>query len=104
MLDLTSNDEALTMSKWLMYRRYADVGIQTLSWKAVLALCLMVCLSLTEGAGLMMLVPLLQLVGLNVQLGTLGQLAQFFSSLFAAIRLQPTLVTVLALYVLVVTL
>ena len=104
MLDLTSNDEAFTMSKWLMYRRYADVGIQTLSWKAVLALCLMVCLSLTEGAGLMMLVPLLQLVGLNVQQGTLGQLAQFFSSLFAAIRLQPTLVTVLALYVLVVTL
>ena len=72
-----------------------------MAWKVALALVLMVCLSLAEGVGLLMLVPLLQLVGLDVQQGTLGRIAEFLSSLFATVGLQPTLITVLGFYVLI---
>jgi ATP-binding cassette subfamily C protein len=49
-----------------------------------------------------MLVPLLQLVGLDVQQGTLGRVAEFISSIFITIRMQPTLITVLALYIFII--
>ena len=62
-----------------------------MSWKAVLALMLMICLSLMEGIGLLMLVPLLQVVGMNVQQDTLGQIAQFLSSVFTAGGIRPTI-------------
>jgi ATP-binding cassette subfamily C protein len=73
-----------------------------MSWKVTLALGLMVCLGLTEGVSLLMLVPLLQLVGLNVQQGTLGRIAELISSIFANIGLQPTLIIVLGFYVLII--
>jgi len=83
-------------------RKYAITLINTMSWKVVSALGLMVWLGLMEGISLLMLIPLLQLVGLNVQQGTLGQLAQFVSSIFTTIGVQPTLITVLGLYVVIV--
>jgi ABC-type transport system involved in cytochrome bd biosynthesis fused ATPase/permease subunit len=63
---------------------YSATLTRASSWKAALALGLMVSLSLMEGIGLLMLVPLLQLVGLDVQHGTLGRIAQLLSSLFIA--------------------
>ncbi|MFQ5829304.1 MAG: ABC transporter ATP-binding protein [Candidatus Methylomirabilia bacterium] len=71
--------------------------------KAVLALGVMVSLSLTEGAGVLLLVPLLQLVGLEVGQGALGRIAQVLSSVFAAFGVRPTLITVLGLFVLVIS-
>jgi ATP-binding cassette subfamily C protein len=62
----------------------------------------MVALSFMEGVSLLMLVPLLQLVGLDVQQGSIGQLAQFVSHLFSTIGIQPTLISVLSIYVLIV--
>jgi len=70
--------------------------------KAFLALGLMVCLSLTEGVSLLMLIPLLQLVGLDVQQGSIGRLAELISSFFSAIGIHPTLLAVLSIYVLIV--
>ena len=55
---------------------YVATVVQATSWKAALALGLMVGLSLTEGIGLLMLVPLLHLVGIDVQHGALGRIAQ----------------------------
>ena len=78
--------------------------VRIASWKAALALALMVGLSLTEGVGIVMLVPLLYLVGLDVQQGALGQITQFLSSMFAAVNLQPTLVAVLGVYILITSL
>ncbi len=70
--------------------------------KTILVLGLMVCLSLTEGVSLLMLVPLLQLVGLDVQQGILGRIAEFISSVFATIGIRPTLIAVLGFYVLII--
>jgi ATP-binding cassette subfamily C protein len=84
-------------------RKYIGTLVSVTSWKAALALLLMFCTSLTEGAGLLLLVPMLQVIGLDVQQGTVGWLAEFIASIFAAVGVQPTLVTVLGLYVLVVS-
>jgi ATP-binding cassette subfamily C protein len=83
---------------------YLTTLIQNMTWKSGLALGLMVCLGLTEGVSLLMLVPLLQLVGLDVQQGALGHIAEFVSSIFAAVHIPPTLIMVLVVYVLIVIL
>ncbi len=83
-------------------RKYLITLLNIMSWKAVLALGLMICLSLTEGISLLMLVPLLQLVGLNVQEGSIGRLAEFISSIFSTIGIHPTLITVLCIYIFIV--
>jgi len=83
-------------------QRYPITLLNVMSWKVVLALCLMICLSLTEGISLLMLVPLLQLVGLNVQKGSIGRLAEFISSIFSTIGIRPTLIAVLCVYVFIV--
>jgi len=62
----------------------------------------MVSISLMEGISLLMLVPLLQLVGLDVQQGVLGRLAGFISSVFSVVGMRPTLITVLGVYVFIV--
>lgn len=77
--------------------------VGAVSWRIALTLGLMVCVSLTEGLGLLLLVPLLQLAGLDVQQSSLDGIAQFFSSAFTAIGMRPTLIAVLALYVLIIS-
>lgn len=85
-------------------RGYLATLISLLRWRVALALGSMVCLSLMESIGLLMLAPLLQLVGLEVhQEGPLSRIAQFFSSVFTAIGMRPTLIAVLGLYVVVVS-
>ncbi|MFQ5931884.1 MAG: ABC transporter ATP-binding protein [Nitrospiraceae bacterium] len=88
---------------WVLWS-YLSTLARIASWKAALALALMVCLSLTEGVGIVMLVPLLHLVGLDVQQGALGGIAEFLSSMFTAVNLQPTLVSVLGVYILITSL
>ncbi len=85
-------------------RSYLSTLVHIASWKAALAVGLMVCLSLTEGVGIVMLVPLLHLVGLDVQQGALGRIAQFLSSMFMAVNVRPTLVSVLGVYILITSL
>jgi ATP-binding cassette subfamily C protein len=70
-----------------------------LSGKAALALALLIITGLTEGAGLLMLIPLLQSAGLDVGDGAMGQLADHVFSVFAAFGLRPTLIAVLGVYV-----
>jgi ATP-binding cassette, subfamily C, bacterial len=83
-------------------RKYFITLFSIMSWKVALALGLMICLSTMEGISLLMLVPLLQLVGLNVQEGSIGRLAKFISSIFSAIGIRPTLIVVLGVYVFIV--
>jgi ATP-binding cassette subfamily C protein len=82
---------------------YVVVLVDVMSWRVALALVLMVCVGLTEGVGLLLLVPLLQLVGLDVQQGTVDQLAGFVLSVFTVVGVRPTLIPVLVLYVLVIS-
>ncbi len=67
-----------------------------------LTLALMVIISLTEGIGLLLLVPLLQLVGLDVQQGALGQIAGFIGYIFTYMGIKPTLGIVLIIYVAII--
>jgi ATP-binding cassette subfamily C protein len=83
-------------------RRYLITLIKVMSWKVLVALGLMICLSTMEGISLLMLVPLLQLVGLNVQEGSIGRLAEFISSTFSTIGIRPTLIAVLCVYIFIV--
>ena len=83
-------------------QKYIIALITIISWKVALALGLMVSLSLMEGISLLILVPLLKLVGLDVQRGALGRIDEFVSSIFATIGLRPTLIAVLGFYVFIV--
>lgn len=71
--------------------------------KVALALSLMVFISLTEGVGLLLLLPLMQLVGLNVDGGSLGQIAGLTSYFFSLAGVKPTLILVLLVYVAVIS-
>ena len=83
-------------------KRYLLTLIDLMGWKVALALGLMISLGLTEGVSLLMLVPLLQSVGLDVQQGSISRLAGFVSSLFSAVGIRPTLIAVLCVYIFIV--
>src|SRR5215208_5472361 len=83
---------------------YAVTLIRITSWKTPMALVLMFCMVLAQGAQLLLLVPLMQVVGLDVEQGSVGWVAEFVSSVFAAGGLQPSLVTVLVAFGLITSL
>ena len=86
-----------------MIRSYVGALVDVASWKLVFVSLLTVCVTLTEGVGLLLLVPLLQVVGLDVGGGTVGQIGGFITSTFDAVGVRPTLISVLGLYVLVIS-
>lgn len=86
-----------------LLRNYTRNLTQLMPRKVVLAITLMVLLSLTEAVGLVLLIPLLGLVGLDVGQGSLGQIGEVVSAFFRVLGLEPTLVSVLLIYVLVVS-
>lgn len=81
---------------------YLHVLLSALPRKTWLVLALMIGLSFTEWVGVLLLVPLLSLVGLDVDQGAVGRLAEAVTTAFGAIGLQPTLPLVLGVYVTVV--
>ena len=85
-------------------RHYFELLTRFNPGKFGLTVSLMVFISLTEGIGLLLLVPLLQLVGLDVQQGALGQIATGVASFFAYLNITPTLSVVLLIYVLIISL
>ncbi len=82
------------------FRAYAATLLRAMSWKVALALALMLACSVTQGAQLLLLIPLMHVVGLDVGQGSVGWLADLVSSVFAAAGIRPTLVTVLGAFVL----
>jgi ATP-binding cassette, subfamily C, bacterial len=84
-------------------REFVATVIRVMSWKVAVTLALTFCLSVTQGTQLLLLVPLMQLVGLDTQQGSMGWLADLISSVFAAVGLPLTLMTVLGVFVLVTT-
>jgi len=86
-----------------LLRKYTRNLTQLMPRKVLLAITLMVLLSLTEAVGLVLLIPLLGLVGLDVGQGSLGQMGELVSAFFRFLGLEPTLVLVLLIYVLVVS-
>jgi ATP-binding cassette subfamily C protein len=84
-------------------RSYVGALIDESSWKLVFVSLLTVFVTLTEGVGLLMLVPLLQVVGLDMGRGAVGRIGEFIASIFDTVGLRPTLILVLVLYVLVIS-
>lgn len=71
---------------------------------ATTTILLTFAVGLVEGFGLLVLIPLLQLVGIDAQQGSLGRVMQMFRAAFASVGLTPTLPSVLGLYVVIVAL
>ena len=84
-------------------RAFTATLLRAMSWQVVLAAGLMLLRSVTQSAQLLLLVPLMQLVGLDVEGGSIGWLAELVSSAFAVFGIQPTLPTVLGLFVIFTT-
>jgi len=84
-------------------RLYVATLVEAVSWKVALALALALCVSVTQGAQLLLLVPLMSLAGLDVQQGSVGWLNELVSSLFAAVGLRPSTITVLCAFALFTT-
>jgi ATP-binding cassette, subfamily C, bacterial len=68
-------------------------------WRAVAVLALIVGSGLLEGAGLLLLIPLLGSIGLDVQQGAVGRLAEGVTGTFRASGVTPTLPRVLLVFV-----
>jgi ATP-binding cassette, subfamily C, bacterial len=81
-------------------RLYVTTLVGIASWKLALALVLALCVSVAQGAQLVLLVPLMSLAGLEVQQGTVGRINELASSLFAAVGVRPSAVTVLSAFAL----
>lgn len=67
-------------------------------WKVVTAAALMLFITVTQSAQLLLLVPLMQLIGLDVQQGSIGWVADLVSSTFITVGLEPTMITVLVAF------
>jgi ATP-binding cassette subfamily C protein len=78
---------------------YLTLLKEGLSKKVILAGSLTLGSALTQGIGLLLLLPLLQLAGLNVQQQTSVDITTYVSSFFATVGLPVTLVSVICVYV-----
>jgi ATP-binding cassette subfamily C protein len=72
---------------------------RSLRWRLALAGLVTLALALTEGTGLLLLVPLLGAIGLTVHEGTTGRVADAVTRVFEALGVEPTLVSILLLFV-----
>jgi ATP-binding cassette subfamily C protein len=95
------NESASTLS---LLTRFARTLLAASPSRAIESALLTIGVSVFEGAGLLLLVPLLQLVGLDTHEGSLGSLLSTLRSWFAAVGLTPTLPVVLSLYVVIIAL
>jgi ATP-binding cassette subfamily C protein len=81
--------------------RFTSAMTGAMPWHVAFAVALMVLVSLTEGIGLLLLLPLMQLVGLDLGHGSAGRLTELATTTLAALGVRPTLTAVLAVYVLI---
>lgn len=94
-----SSDRHAYISTAETLKRFAATLVAISPRKVALAALVMLCLPLTEGMGLLLLVPLLQLVGVDAQGESASSVGQAIAGIFSRLGLQPTLGAVLAAYV-----
>ncbi|MDB5107620.1 MAG: xenobiotic-transporting ATPase, partial [Candidatus Binatus sp.] len=84
-------------------RRYFQMLATVSRWRLVIAIVLMVAFSATEGVGFALLLPTLQVAGFNLHnQGEAGRYAGMVSHGLLAIGLRPSLLILLAIFVLLV--
>jgi ATP-binding cassette subfamily C protein len=76
---------------------------RTLGWRLAVSALLAVALAFAEGAGLVLLVPLLASIGLAVDQGPTSRLAALVRNGFASAGMEPTLAAVLLVFLAVST-
>ena len=81
------------------FRQFVRTVIAVSPRRAALCAILTLAVTATEGIGLLLLVPLLQLVGIQSPSGPLSGIVGRFVALFAMVGLRPTLGVVLLVYV-----
>src|SRR5882724_1514364 len=79
-------------------RKLAAEVVATSPHKAAASIALMAAVSVTEGLGLLLLMPLLGLVGIN-ETTTMPKLDGWFAVAFKAVGMTPTLGSVLVFFV-----
>ena len=84
-----------------LFREYLRALVGALSWRVGLALGLMIGGGLGEGIGFVLLIPLLRLVGLDVQEGGVGRIAETVNATFAMFGVRPTLPGILGVFAVV---
>ncbi len=72
-----------------------------LRWRLLAAIAISISLAFAEGAGVLLLIPLLQSIGLTADDGSASGLASAVSRGFALVGLRPTLLSVLFAFVVV---
>ena len=83
--------------------RFVRAIVAELRWRLLGAVLVALALAAVEGTGVLLLVPLLSLVGLDVDQGLTSRLAGLIGGAFTAVGLEPTLLTVLAIFLAVAT-
>lgn len=103
-----SLSEKHAFPRWNLQRsatvQYAQVLFKAMPRKVGLALTLLVALALTEGVGLLLILPLLQLVGIDAQQGAASGISQVITSALTSAGVPITLVSVLGVYVVIMAL
>jgi ATP-binding cassette subfamily C protein len=72
--------------------------MSSLGWELAPAIVVGIALAVTEGAGLLLLIPLLETIGLVVTDGAAGRVAAWTSSAFSFFGLSPSLEAVLVVF------
>jgi len=85
-------------------RMFISVLFGFASWRVLAVLVLTLVITLTQGVQLLLLVPMMNFAGLDVQQGGTGMLSKAASAVFGVMGVRPTLVPVLAAYVILTTL
>jgi ATP-binding cassette subfamily C protein len=80
------------------FRRFVSAVVAALRWRLAGAALIGLALAAVEGAGVLLLIPLLSSVGLAVDEGLTSGFARFVAAAFASAGLHPTLLTVLAVF------
>ena len=87
---------------WRIIATYWHDLSRAMPGRIALAMCLLVLVGLTEGVGLLLMIPLLQLIGLDLGAGPVGFVGDTVRSVIIGLGLTPTLGAVLVLYVSVI--
>lgn len=83
--------------------RFVTAVVAELRWRLAGAVLVALALAAVEGTGLLLLIPLLSSIGLAVDDGLSNRIAGLASGAFAAVGLEPTLLTVLGVFIIVST-
>lgn len=81
--------------------RFVVLVVSQLRWRLAISAALAVALAFVEGAGVLLLIPLLESAGLAVGEGATSRLADVINALFAAVNLRSSLLAVLGVFLLV---